>query len=120
MSVTPIFRGDPRGPAADRRREPRRRVLLQGKVVFPHNSFSADCMIRDLSERGARIAVADQMITTHPFLIVVREAVIHQSTTMWTDPRQAGLRFDESHALDGEVPLRLRAMRRLWVDLAPR
>ena len=120
MSVTPIFRNGSRGAVSERRREPRRRVLLQGKVVFPHNSFSADCMIRDLSEGGARIAIDSQMITTHPFLIVVREAVIHQSTTMWTDVRQAGLRFDESHALDGEVPLRLRAMKRLWVDLAPR
>ena len=120
MSVTSIFRNGSLGTVADRRREPRRRVLLQGKVVFPHNSFSADCMIRDLSEGGARIAVDRQMITTHPFLIVVREAMIHQSTTMWTDARQAGLRIDESHALDGEVPLRLRAMKRLWIDLAPR
>ncbi len=120
MSVTPIFRDGGRGAVRERRRETRRRVLLQGKLVYPHNSFSADCMIRDLSQGGARIAVDNQLLTADPFLIVVRDAAIHQSTIMWTDPRQAGLRFDDSHGLDGDVPLRLKAMKRLWLELAPR
>ena len=112
---------DHRGPdGAERRREPRRRVLLQGKIVYPHNSFSADCVIRDLSAGGARITLPPEAVSQDPFLIVVRQAVVHESTTVWSTPSFTGLKFDRSHSLGGETPLQLRHIQRLWTELAPR
>lgn len=106
--------------AADRRRAPRKRVLFQGKIVYPHNSFSADCVIRDLSARGARITIAPDAVSRDPFLIVVRNAVVHRSLTVWSHLNSVGLQFQESQSLGGEVPRQMRAIQRLWVDLAPR
>lgn len=104
----------------DRRAEPRRRVLLSGKIVYPHMGVSADCTIRDLSVRGARIAVHPEAITAEPYLIVVRDAVVHRSHTVWRTLQQTGLRLLASTDLTGETPLGLKAIQRLWLELAPR
>lgn len=85
------------GWVGERRRDPRRRVLLQGKIVFPHNSFSSDCLIRDLSPGGARIGVDTASLSQDPYLIVVRDALVHETRTMWTQAQQAGLRFSANH-----------------------
>lgn len=106
--------------ATERRQAPRRRVLLQGKLVFPHNSFSTSCSIRDLSDSGARITFADPSIVADPFLIIVRDGSAHESTTMWTRQGQAGLLFVRSHDLGAEVPFHLRSIKRLWLELLPR
>ncbi|MDB5429289.1 MAG: type pilus assembly PilZ [Caulobacter sp.] len=107
-------------PPRERRADVRRRVLLTGKVVYPHNTFSADCTIRDLSAGGARILVAPEAVSADPFLIVVKDAVVHQATTAWHDGNQAGLKFQATVNLAGETPLHLRNIQRIWVELMPR
>jgi hypothetical protein len=107
-------------PPKERRGELRRRVLLTGKLVYVHNSFSADCTIRDLSPGGARITVAPEAVSSDPFLIIVRRAVVCESRTAWRAGDQAGLQFIKTHALGGQTPLQLRAIQRVWVELMPR
>ena len=92
-------------------------MLLQGKIVYPHNTYAADCMIRDLSTQGARISVDPRALSKEPFLIVVRDGSAHRSATVWSTPRFSGLRFHESHALRDPVPEHLRAVQQLWVDM---
>jgi len=108
----------PVGP--DRRQALRRRVLLTGKIVYPHNSLSADCTIRDLSDAGARISAAPEAISGDPFLIVVKDAVIHEAKTAWRNSAHAGLHFKRTVSLTGETPLHLRHAQGLWVELMPR
>ena len=108
------------GPVGERRSTPRHRVFLKGKIVYLNNSLSADCTIRDLSPRGARIQVNPDVVSGDPFLIVVKDAVIHQSVTAWKSGAQAGLRFQDATSLSGDVPLHLRHAQRLWVELMPR
>jgi len=107
----------PSGSAPDRRQTPRQRVLLQGKIVYPHNSYAADCVIRDLSTKGARITVDPRALSAEPFLIVVRDGSAHRSLAVWSNPRFTGLRFQESHVLRDQVPASMQAIQRLWVDL---
>jgi hypothetical protein len=107
-------------PPHERRANARRRVLLTGKLVYPGNSLSADCTIRDLSAGGARIAVAPGAIGADPCLIVVKDAVIHHATTAWRQGAHAGLRFHGGFSLAGETPLHLRGAQRLWLELMPR
>ena len=104
----------------ERRREPRRRALLKGKIVYVDNSFSADCTIRDLSPTGARILAAPEAIRGDPFLIVVKEVVVHRSRVAWRLDEQTGLQFVQSSELGGDVPLHLKTIQRLWAELAPR
>ena len=107
-------------PPPERRGQVRRRVLLTGKIVYPHNGFTADCTVRDLSEGGARIGVSPAAIFADPFLIVVRQAVVHHSLTVWRNGQHAGLSFLKTVDLSGQQPLYLRPIQRVWLELALR
>jgi hypothetical protein len=109
-----------RPPAFERRREPRRRVLLTGKIVSADYSFTADCVIRDLSEGGARVVVAPDAVCGEPFLIVVRSAMAHRSSGVWHGDGQAGLKFLDATNVSVDVPRHLRPVQALWAQLAPR
>ncbi|MBV9510429.1 MAG: PilZ domain-containing protein [Caulobacteraceae bacterium] len=104
----------------ERRREPRRRAFLKGKVVYPHNTLSTDCTIKDLAAGGARIAMGAAPLGEESVLIVVKDGVAHQARTAWSHDGQAGLKFEKSFDLRGEAPTHLQHARRLWIELAPR
>lgn len=107
-------------PPRERRRQVRQPAYLKGKIVYPHNTLTADCLIRDICEGGARISVNPEAIADRPFLIVVRKAVVHATSTAWRTAEQAGLRFHGAADLTAETPLHLTAIQRIWLELAPR
>jgi hypothetical protein len=43
------------GNFEERRRHPRQKTFLHGKVYFNNRNATADCVIRDISEAGARL-----------------------------------------------------------------
>ncbi len=43
----------------DKRKIPRRRVLKEGKIVYADGLRVLDCTIRDISEQGARLLIAN-------------------------------------------------------------
>lgn len=96
-------------PAAirDRRAESRSRGLLQGEIVYPHDGLTADCTIRDLSAGGARITVHPEPPGGEPYLIVVRDAVVHRSQPVWRTSARAGMRLVDRFDLGGDASLRL-------------
>ena len=109
-----------RQPVFERRREPRQRVLLTGKIVSVDYSFTADCVIRDLSPGGARVTAPPEAVCGEPFLIVVRNATAHRSSGVWHGDGQAGLKFLDSADVSADVPRHLRPIQALWAELAPR
>ena len=48
--------------AENRRREHRERVLFRGKIILGDGFSTIDCVIRDLSSRGARVTVQDHAV----------------------------------------------------------
>ena len=107
-------------PPGDRRATARRRVLLTGKLVFPHHALTADCTIRDISANGARIAVSAEAAFPDPYLIVVRDAVVHKSKTAWHEGGLAGLTFGQTVDLTEDPPPHLQRAREIWAELTPR
>jgi hypothetical protein len=58
-------------PAMDeKRRSQRQRVLKSGKIVFANGSFSIDCTVRNLSEKGARLQVPTTVAIPDRFVLV--------------------------------------------------
>ena len=43
----------------EKRKAPRRRVLKEGKIVFADGQRVLDCTIRDFSDAGARLLIAN-------------------------------------------------------------
>jgi hypothetical protein len=104
----------------ERREAHRGRTLLNGKIVYGPG-FTADCCIRDLTPLGAKVMMPPNQTSPEEFfLIVVRDGLAHRSRTRWSNDREAGVTFEDTHDFAGPVPAYLQPMRRIWAELAPR
>lgn len=104
-------------PSHERRREPRARVLLTGKLYYPRMDWTADCTVRDLSASGARIRVRDEDWASEPYLLVVKRSMVHGLIPVWRLGAHAGVSFTDSLSLVGEAPAHLKSLQRLWMQL---
>lgn len=105
----------------NKRRAPRRRALLSGKIAYHNGSFTIPCTIRDISDIGARVRIAEgQVLPTQVFLIDVREGCAYDSVTKWQSRPDAGLEFRQKIKLDSNCPEEYRYLRRILIDASPR
>ena len=81
----------------DRRRSNRRAVTLGGRLFFGLAGLSIDCVIRDLSDHGARVAVpkASWKAPREVRLLSLREGRIYCGRVAWNRGRYLGLDFTE-------------------------
>jgi len=112
---------------AFRSRPPRKRTCLNGKLVFsdtlspPDGALTLDCMIRDISEGGAKIILAKrQPLPSHLYLIVVKYCVAYWADVVWLNYPARGLCFSRKYAMNGILPEELGFLRALWGDLYAR
>ena len=105
----------------ERRSAVRQRVLLQGKTLSVTNALTGDCLIRNLSEAGARITLRGAGL--HPsdaILIVVKTGMAHEAITVWARAEERGLKFRNAFDLKEGTPARLRYAYQLWIENLPR
>lgn len=108
-------------PQENKRREPRKRVLLSGKIVYRDGAASLDCTILDLSAAGARIRMPrGQAIPARFHLIDIRNRTAYDAMIAWFAPPLAGTRLEDAYRLDGSLPERLGYLRSLWIECATR
>jgi PilZ domain-containing protein len=101
-------------------RLPRTRTYLSGKLAYgdgdgPESAYTLDCSIRDLSESGARISIAQQQsLPTHVYLVIMRHAVTHLAKVVWQQFPNRGLQFLKTYPseLEAVVPEGLRLLHR--------
>jgi len=82
----------------EQRKEARRNVTLQG-AMLPYDSSSVIiCMIRDLTEAGARLkmAVRSDVPDTFDLLIHTEDGTVRRKrcTVAWKDGNQVGVSFN--------------------------
>lgn len=78
----------------DRRAHPRQRVLKRVKAVFNGNRSVIDCVMRDLSLGGARLACAQAMQLPEAFQIVIMaEREMRDVRVAWRSHTQLGVEF---------------------------
>ncbi len=79
---------------ADRRIAPRMRCLLQGRMVFNYKGSTLDCLVRNLSQTGARLAFNDPVALPHEFeLVIEAQGVTYNARLVWSTGTAAGIRF---------------------------
>jgi hypothetical protein len=80
---------------AERRRSARKTCTLGGKLFFGLAGLSIDCVIRDISEHGARIAVpsAAWKAPKEIHLLSLREGKVYSGVVVWNRGRYLGLNF---------------------------
>ena len=103
----------------ERRRSPRKRVLQRGKVVYGEGSFTVDCFIRNLSDRGAHITVQKGIsMPTHVYLIDIQAGIAHGAEVASIRSGSFGLKILRSFALAELPDPSLKYLRYCWEGCA--
>jgi hypothetical protein len=103
------------------RNKPRKRVLLRGCVVYSSGSHYFNCSIKDISEAGARIAIAeDQLCPDRVHLINITQQIAYEGTVIWRKRREIAISFERSFPVSEPPGPSLAYLRRIWVERALR
>ena len=102
-------------PIAERRPKTRKRVLLTGIIAYGEGAHSFHCTIRNLSESGARLAVANSMLFPSDFyLINIRDRVAYDAKLVWNKSSEIGVTFKATIPLASIADPALAFLKRLW------
>jgi hypothetical protein len=86
----------------DRRKLHRGRTYLGGRIAFNNRSSTFDCLVRNLSQDGARIVFSDAAILPGEFDFTIhRKGESRRARIVWRDETQAGILF--LHANDEKI-----------------
>lgn len=78
----------------ERRKHHRKRMLQAGKIVYGKDALLIDCMIRDRTDNGARLKVADSKDVPEQIrLFIAGENTITNSKVIWRSEREIGIEF---------------------------
>jgi len=102
------------------RRSVRTRTLLAGRIVFRDGAYSYECVVRDMSEGGARVEVpAAQMLPRRFYFLTSREEVAYDAELAWRTRIMAGIKFRDSIQLATCKDPKLRYLRQIAAELCP-
>jgi hypothetical protein len=116
----PSFDGADLRTGMVRRAAPRARSLLTGKIVVGDGRESHDCVVRNLSAKGAHVRLAGAVnLPGTVGLLVVKEGLLFDAAIAWRRGEQIGLTFSGQHDLRDDVDPAHRHARKLWTALSP-
>ena len=82
--------------ASEHRRETRQRVFLKGRIVFNNGASTFDCLVRDMSGSGARLALSETAALPEGFeLFVPQKDRTYRATLRWRREDGVGVTFGE-------------------------
>ncbi|KQP25064.1 pilus assembly protein PilZ [Methylobacterium sp. Leaf102] len=85
---------------SEHRREVRQRTFLKGRILFNKGASSMDCLVRDMSASGARLALSETTTLPESFdLYIPQKDRTYRSTLAWRRADGVGITF-----LDEAVP----------------
>jgi hypothetical protein len=80
----------------DKRGAPRKRTLKAGKIVYGEkDAVTIDCIVRNLSDKGARLQVPLSVMIPANFRLAVG-GVVRSVAVAWRKGDLMGVRFDRS------------------------
>jgi hypothetical protein len=100
----------------ERRLLSRQKSFLQGRIYFNNRRSSADCLVRDYSEQGARLKFPES--TTVPDaieLFIPNREEMNRARVIWRNGNEMGVSFGEDiqspsitpEAAQGDLPTRV-------------
>ena len=79
----------------------RRKTILGALVISRDGARVIDCMVRDLSDTGAKIRiVAGQAILPRHYLVVSKQPVAYDASIVWSKGSEVGVRFHATLKLE--------------------
>src|ERR1700761_2865544 len=110
----------PKRGGAERRRSERRACTLGGRLFYGLAGLSIDCVIRDISEHGARIAVpsATWRAPKEIHLLSLREGKVYSGEVVWTRGRYLGLNFSQVQQAESVTDPMMTPIKTAWAAQA--
>ena len=103
--------------SAEHRRSLRQRSFLGAKLVYGDGAFTVDCVVRDVSETGARVKLPDgQAVPDRLFLVEMRSGIAYEARVAWKRHPEIGLEFVHQHGLAEASTPHLMILKRLWLE----
>ena len=111
---------EPEGESyVERRVKRRKRVQLPANIAF--GASAADCMIRDLTDSGARIHAPTVLgLPDQVFLLIMSEGLVVRTRRVWADFPAFGLRFLEVEPIEKSTRPETAPLRLAWEELLAR
>ena len=79
----------------DRRASPRSKSFLQGRIYFNNRLSSVDCIIRDITETGARLKFGEPITVPETFeLNIPNKQETLRAHLVWHHGTEIGIAFD--------------------------
>ncbi len=104
-----------------RRREPRPRTFLGGKLVFGAQDLTGDCTVRNLTPHGAKVQTSlAANLSPELWLIIIKQGMAYRCKVAWRRGEEVGLRFLSEHNLAEDADPRLKVVRYVWRQLTER
>lgn len=100
----------------ERRSVHRQRFLTDGKLLNTAHSSSVDCVIKNVSDGGAKIRTSPG-VTIQPNSVLLFTVLgrAYASTVVWTDACEAGVKFERIYDLGKASPARPPQPRHRWL-----
>ena len=92
---------------SEHRREARQRVFLKGRITFNNGASSLDCLVRDLSVTGARLAMSETTTLPEAFdLYIPQKDKTYRAVLRWRRQDGVGVAFPEetTRAAESSAP----------------
>jgi hypothetical protein len=80
-------------PAVERRSVPRLRKFKSGKIVFNHDFSVFDCVVRNLTDRGACLEFGDSVGVPQTFELQLADGSRHHCNLIWRYRDRMGVAF---------------------------
>jgi len=90
---------------SERRTHARKKSFLQGRIHFNNRRSSIDCLVRDFSEQGAKLKVADTIAIPEVMeLHIPNRDASYRAEVQWRTSDEIGVAFRPEKAAPSIVP----------------
>ena len=109
---------DESGSEADGRVAPRHRVLIAGAIRYAGGIGTASCVVRNLSETGAKLTLSESLtLPAHFDLVIAQRNAVHRCELRWRRGDEAGVAFLDAPAEPGKAATPAAAIETPEIDL---
>ncbi|UJW73466.1 PilZ domain-containing protein [Rhizobium sp. SL42] len=79
----------------ERRDVPRTRALKAGRAILDGGNSTFDCMVRNLSQAGAKVQFESTADIPADFRLRFEDGTTHDCHVRWRTPRELGVEFTD-------------------------
>jgi hypothetical protein len=96
----------------ERRNSARQRTVMRGCIYYDKRSAAADCLVRDVSDSGARLELSANVVIPDLIeLYIPKREETHHARVLWRHDNEIGVAYVESGSDHGAYDLKAPAAR---------